>query len=106
MELDETKLPMVASTKFLGVYIDQNLSWEPHANYLVEKLITKTNKQLLSLGRNLLDKYSLRNVYFGHIHYHLMYRITAWGSMLSSMKLKELQKIQNQCIRTVARDYI
>ena len=102
LELNETELPKVALTKFQGVYIDQNLSWESHANYLVEKL--NPNKRLLSLGRNLLDKYNLRNVYFGHIHSHLTYRITVWGSMLSSMKFKELQKIQNQCIRIVAKD--
>ena len=42
LELDETELPLVALTKFLGVHIDQNLSWESHANYLVEKL--NTNK--------------------------------------------------------------
>ena len=56
---------------------------------------------MLSFGRNLLDRNCLKNVYYGHIHSHVIYAITALGSMASQLQLKELNKLQKQCIRIV-----
>ena len=57
---------------------------------------------MLSLGKNLLDRNSLQSVYFGHIHSHLNYGLTVWGSMLSASQLSDLQKVQVECINIVA----
>ena len=51
----------------------------------------------------MLDETCLRNVYFTHIHSHLNYGILAWGSMLSSTQLKELWKMQQQCVQLVSK---
>ena len=56
---------------------------------------------MLTLGKNLLDKNSLRNVYFGHVHSHLIYGISAWSSMAHPSQLKEISKIQKQCVHTI-----
>ena len=32
------QIPIVNTTKFLGVYIDDTLSWHYHANHVIEKL--------------------------------------------------------------------
>ena len=42
LNVDEHKIPLAFSTKFLGVYIDNNLTWQVHLNYFIEKL--NTNK--------------------------------------------------------------
>ena len=91
--VDGSPIPVVSHTKFLGVHLDSELSWHIHLNTLIEKI--QTNKCLLSLGRNLLDTYSLKNIYYAHIHSHLIYTITAWGSMASPSKIKELAKLQS-----------
>ena len=39
------KIPQVRSTKFLGVYIDNMLSWHLHINHVMEKL--NNNRRLL-----------------------------------------------------------
>ena len=57
---------------------------------------------MLSLVKNLLDRNSLWSVYFGHIHSHLNYGLTVWGSMLSASQLLNLQKAQVGCINIVA----
>ena len=57
---------------------------------------------MLSLGKNLLDRNSLQSVYFGHIHLHLNYGLTVWGSMLSASELTDLWKAQDECINIVA----
>ena len=38
LNIDDTTIPMHSSTKFLGVHIDRNLSWQTHLNHLIEKL--------------------------------------------------------------------
>ena len=56
----------------------------------------------MTLGKNLLDRDSLQKIYFAHIHSHLNYGLTIWGSMLSSSSLKELSKLQTNCIELIA----
>ena len=101
LKIDNYTIPLIASTKFLRVHIDNQLTWYVHANHLIEKL--NTNRRMLSLGRHMLDKNCLRCIYFAHFHSHLNYGILTWGSMLSMTQLKELQKIQQQCIQFISK---
>ena len=101
LHVDNIKIPVVESTKFLGVQIDNQLTWHNHANHLVNKL--NINKRIMALGRNLLDRNSLRKIYFAHIHSHLNYGLSIWGSMISSSLLKELSKLQLHCIEMILR---
>ena len=52
----------------------------------------------------MLDKHSLKNIYYAHIHSHITYALTAWGSMVSKAQLNDLEKIQNQCIRIINKE--
>ena len=42
LKINETPIPEVSSTKFLGVTIDNGLSWIPHINDLHKKLKSAT----------------------------------------------------------------
>ena len=42
LRINETPIPEVSSTKFLGVTIDNRLSWTPHINDLHKKLKSAT----------------------------------------------------------------
>ena len=92
----DNPIPYIRSTKFLGVFIDDTLSWKNHIEYLHNKLTM--NKHMLSISKHKLDKDSLRKVYFSHIHSHLVYGIKAWGPSLSSESLDMLNRQQNKCI--------
>ena len=96
IKMDDLTIPTVKYTKFLVVYLDDELTWHVHINYVLDKI--RTNKRLLACDRNPLDNYSLKNIYYAHIHSHITYTLTAWGSMASKTELKDLRKIQNQCI--------
>ena len=48
--VDGVSLKQVASTKFLGVWIDKNLYWHSHLEKVIVKL--KQNANLLKIGRN------------------------------------------------------
>ena len=96
-------IPLVRTTKFLGVYIDNMLSWHHHINHIIEKLYN--NRRLLQMGKKFLNTHCKRNIYFSHIHSHLTYGILMWGSMASETQLNGLHKIQEHCIRIVSLNY-
>ena len=96
LHVDNMTIQMAEYTKFLGVYIDYKLNWHIHITNLLDRL--NTNRCMLSLGRNLLDMTCLRNVYYGHIHSHILYGISVWGSMASQCMINEIYKIQKQCV--------
>lgn len=101
LKMDNYEIPMVNTTKFLGVYIDSFLTWEYHVNNVLHKV--RNNKRLMSLGKHVLDKSSFKKVYLAHVHSHLNYGILVWGSMLSNGQLGELRKVQNNCISLIAK---
>ena len=94
-------IPNVRNTKFLGVFIDDNMTWRTHVEYLHNKL--SMNKHMLSISKNKLDKDSLRKLYFSHIHSHLIYGMKAWGPSILSESLGMLNKQQNKCIQEIDR---
>ena len=96
LHVDNMIIQMAEHTNFLGVYIDYKLNWHMHITNLLDRL--NTNRCMLSLGRNLLDMACLRNVYYGHIHSHILYEISVWGSMASQGMINEIYKIQKQCV--------
>ena len=39
LSINSTKLIRVNSTKYLGVYIDEDLTWQNHIHYIINKLV-------------------------------------------------------------------
>ena len=70
INVDNINIKMTECTKFLGVYIDYKLAWHIHVNLLLDTL--NTNRHMLSLGENLLDTTCVKNIYYGHIHSHIL----------------------------------
>ena len=96
INVDNMNIQMTEYTKFHGVYIDYKLAWHIHVNHLLDTL--NTNRRMLCLGKNLLDTTCMRSIYYGHIHSHILYGISVWGSMISQSKINEIFKIQKQCV--------
>ena len=69
----DVNIPFVQSTRFLGVYLDENLDWKYHSNQVYKKI--QSNKQLLNISKNLMDLKTLIKIYYAHIHSHLNYRL-------------------------------
>ena len=84
-------IPQVDSTKFLGVHLDKNLSWDDHLNQLVNKL--NNNCYLLSISKKFLSEANLVKLYYAHIYSHVKYGITAWGSMAKKSQLNNIYSI-------------
>jgi hypothetical protein len=79
-------------TKYLGVTIDQHFKWDIHVNNLIIKM-RKLNYFYLN-SRKILDKQTLRIVYFAMTQSLLQYGITACDGLgiVASNKLITAQK--------------
>ena len=73
----------VSETKFLGVVIDDELSWLPHIKYLNTKLNCGIGK--LNRIRHLIPPHLHKNLYLTLFESHLSYGISAWGGVLKSL---------------------
>ena len=79
IKIDEVTVKNESCTQFLGITLDDKLSWDHHANALLNKL--KMNKRLLSNARNLPSQ-NLLKVYCTLVYSHIIYGLAVWGSMI------------------------
>ena len=79
------------SMKFLGVLLDERLSWESHIS-VVENKVSK-NIGILHKAKNIFSKGGLKTLYFSFLHSYLNYGNIAWGSTTQA-KLKKLASKQ------------
>ena len=56
--IDTTAIPIVTSTKFLGIIIDENMSWKEHTATLINNLISQ--KYMLQLVRKFIPIHAKR----------------------------------------------
>ena len=84
--------------KFLGVLLDDNLSWKEHIKYLENEIAKDIG--LMYRVKPFLDKESLLALYYSHIHSYLNYANLAWGSTYLR-NLKKLRSQQKHVIRIV-----
>ena len=96
VKIGMTNLPFVSETKFLGIWLDDKLSWKPHVTNLMNKL--KRNLHLLANHRNFLDSHTLKLIYLAQIQSHLNYGLILWGNMANSYSLNKIAKLQNKCM--------
>lgn len=93
-------------TKFLGVYIDRNLSWTTHVDYLCKKL--NTIFFAILRVKNVLPVGSLLDIYYSLVYCHLTYNIILWGSCVDISRIfiaqkRIIRKIFNLSSRTSCR---
>ena len=85
-------------SKFLGILIDENLSWKNQISAVHTKV--SRNLGILYKSRHILPKHLLRQLYFSFIHSHLSYGNIAWAST-NKTKLFALHRRQKQSIRAI-----
>ena len=85
-----------SSVKFLGVILDENISWKEHIK-TIEKKLAK-NIGLLYGAKPYLDEMSLKPIYFSYIHSYLNYASIALASTCIA-KLKPLIYKQKKAVR-------
>ena len=96
LELNGVTIPRVQSTKFLGTWIDDTLTWKHHISNTMTKLNTKLG--LLYRSKHFLTTHAMRILYFAQFQSVLSYSCVVWGPMLDKKWLNQLQKLQNRAV--------
>ena len=94
--LGDKAIIKVESAKFLGVIIDEKLSWEAHIKYLEEKL--NSCIVLIKRIKKYVPKTEYLKIYNALFMSHLSYCISCWGG-IPRYKLEKIVSIQKRCIR-------
>ena len=98
LKIGNNIIEKATSIKFLGVMIDENISWRDHIKTVENKL--SKNIGLLYQAKQFLDENSLKTLYFSYIHSYLDYANIAWASTHFT-KLKTISYKQKQATRIV-----
>ena len=76
LNINELQLKECDSYKYLGIFIDKNLTWQAHVQYISIK-ISKACGALSKL-RHCVSIDTLINVYYALVHSYLRYGIFVW----------------------------
>ncbi|KAG8228924.1 hypothetical protein J437_LFUL009148, partial [Ladona fulva] len=84
------------ASKFLGIYLDPQLKWTAHIDYLGKKLSSVF--YMLSVLKHSLSIDVLKKVYYAYFYSHVSYGIIFWGS---STQIINIFMIQKKIVRTI-----
>ena len=73
IRIDNKLLEQCKSYKYLGVFIDQDLSWKPHIEYICKKISKACGA--LSKTRHIIGIDTLKHIYYALINSYLRYGI-------------------------------
>ena len=97
--LDQTNLERVQMTKFLGVTIDENLTWKNHIEN-VSKNVSK-GVGIINKLKSFVPTYILRSLYCTLILPYINYGIIAWGNACKG-DLENIYKLQKKAVRILS----
>lgn len=94
--IENEYLNQLESTKFLGLTVDKNLSWNEH----IKKVVNRMSSGIYALWRmsRLCDLDALKQIYFALVHSHLSYGISIYGAA-SKLHLDKILRKQKKAIR-------
>ena len=90
----------VSEFNFLGITIDENITWNPHIRNTSIKIARVIG--ILRKLKRIFPRHILRLIYNSLIHPHLLYGLSLWG-----FKQKRITVLQKKAVRIIAfRPYI
>ena len=98
LQLSGNDLQRVEESKFLGIIIDQHLTWKNHIEYVVKKIIRTTG--LLCRIRFYIDQSLLIMLYNSLIYPYLHYGNIVWANNYPT-RLDRLFKLQKKILRII-----
>ena len=99
VSLNNIEIECVNACKFLGVTIDQNLTWENHITELAKKCSSSIG--ILYKMKNFLPEKALLGLYNTLVLSHINYGITAWSCAGVSAKTR-LHILQKRAMRAIS----
>jgi len=88
----------VDQSKFLGVLIDEKLTWQNHISQIRKRI--RSGLYSLNMANHILSVNNLRTLYFSLIHPHLTYCNLIWGTAAKT-HLRPLEVQQKRAVRII-----
>ena len=97
--INNTAISQEPYTKFLGVYLDENLNWSKHIKEISKKIARGVG--VLTKARRYLDSTIMKTLYYSFVYPYFHYNVEAWGN--SYKKYTEpLFRLQKRAVRVIA----
>ena len=94
--IDGNSIKQVKFTKSLGVYIDENLTWNVHIAHISKKIASCAG--ILKRSRSFIPFETLLCIYNALVQPYFGYCSVVWGNCKKSLSIK-LQKLQSRATR-------
>ena len=99
IDFHNQQIKRTSQIKFLGIILDEHLTWNSHINELCSKL-----KRLFHIFyniRNFLNKDNIKTLYYALVYSRIKYGISVYGQACDS-KLKRIQTLQNRLLKVLS----
>ena len=100
ISLGDTEVPEVAEAKYLGVFLDKDLSFTKHTSYIKSKL-TKLTSVFYYIS-DFIDESDIRRIYFAYVFPYIKYGVEIYG-LSSQTNRRSLQGIQNKLLKILCK---
>ena len=92
------KIKITNSVKYLGIQLNDSLTWKTHLTSLLPKLNRAIG--LLSKIRYYTPKYLLKTIYYSLFNSHLIYACQIWGQEKSAL-FRKIENLQDKALRII-----
>ena len=99
ISIQRSKINQTNGIKYLGVYLDDEIKWHKHNNFIESKL-SAASGALYNLHIYVLQTV-LISVYYSLVYSYLQYSVIGWGTTTKTLLLK-LQVKQNHIVRIIS----
>ena len=101
--IESKNIEKTSSIKFLGVILENHISWNDHIKTVENKLAKSI--RLLNRASYFLNEHSLKTNYFSYIHSYLNYANIAWASTYVTKLKKKKDLLQKKAVLFVFNEY-
>ena len=98
LRINNDIIKQVSSVRFLGLIIDEGLTWKEHIDSVSKNIIKSSG--LIAKLRHYANKNSLKLIYYALVYPYLTYGNLVWGNTYPT-RLKKLFNIQKKIVRLI-----
>ena len=91
--IDKVELERVACAKFVGLFIDQHLTWDNHIEHCKKKV--SKGVYAINMAKNILAVSHLNILYYSLVLPYLIYGLMLWGNTYHKY-LRKLEIVHTQ----------
>ena len=98
LQIDREAIAEVNKSKFLGVVVDNKLSWKDHISFVCRKVARDIG--VIIKARKVLHNESLKCLYYSFMYPYMIYCNQVWGSACKT-NIEPLQVLQKRAVRII-----